>query len=130
MTKCSTLKILFYFAFWENISISYEFCFCHFQLIRYTLHRDSGSLLWFQRSVKAFPDVVVIVPLLTFLISLFQSATAMKKCCSRSLSIPILYLSKMHHADFCNFDFSFKLSAITRFCSSRVALRELDREIK
>ena len=26
-------------------------------------------------------------------------ATTMIKCCSRSLSIPILYLAKMHHAN-------------------------------
>ena len=25
----------------------------------------------------------------------------MKKCCSRSLSIPILYLAKLHHANYC-----------------------------
>ena len=25
----------------------------------------------------------------------------MKKCCSRSLSIPTLYLAKLHHANYC-----------------------------
>ena len=65
----------------------------------------------------------------------------MKKCCSRSLSILILYFGKnapcqllrlnfKNKSDFFNYNFSFKLSAITRFCSSRVALRELDRERK
>ena len=64
----------------------------------------------------------------------------MKKCFSRSLSIPILYLAKLHHANYCasiskisliflSYDFSFKLSAITRFCSSRVALESwIERE--
>ena len=48
-------------------------------------------------------------------------------------------LAKMHHANyyasiskrsliFFSYDFTFKLSAITRLCFSRVALRELDRE--
>ena len=59
----------------------------------------------------------------------------MKKCCSRYLSIPILYLTKMqlnfkNKSYFLNYNFSFELSAITRFCSSRVAWRELDRERK
>ena len=65
-----------------------------------------------------------------------------KICCSRSLSIPILHLAKIHHAnkllqlnfknksDFFHYYFLFKLSAITRFCSSRVTLRELDQERK
>ena len=29
------------------------------------------------------------------------SATTMKQCCSRSVSIPILYLAKLHHANYC-----------------------------
>ena len=56
-----------------------------------------------------------------------------------NLLIPILHLAKIHHAmpiimaqlnksDFFNYDFLFKLSAITIFCSSQVTLRELDRE--
>ena len=40
----------------------------------------------------------------------------------------LLRLNFKNKSDFFNYDFSFKLSAITRFCSSRVALRELDRE--
>ena len=40
----------------------------------------------------------------------------------------LLRLNFKNKSDFSNYDFSFKLSAITRFCSSRVALRELDRE--
>ena len=40
----------------------------------------------------------------------------------------LLRLNFKNKCDFFNYDFSFKLSAITRFCSSRVALRELDRE--
>ena len=40
----------------------------------------------------------------------------------------LLRLNFKNKSDFLNYDFSFKLSAITRFCSSRVALRELDRE--
>ena len=42
----------------------------------------------------------------------------------------LLRLNFKNKSDFFNYDFSFKLSAITRFCSSRVALRELDRERK
>ena len=41
----------------------------------------------------------------------------------------LLRLNFKNKSDFFNYDFSFKLSAISRFCSSRVALRELDREI-
>ena len=39
-------------------------------------------------------------------------------------------LNFKNKSDFFNYDFSFKLSAINRFCSSRVAFRELDREKK
>ena len=42
----------------------------------------------------------------------------------------LLRLNFKNKSDFFSYDFSFKLSAITRFCSSRVALRELDRERK
>ena len=42
----------------------------------------------------------------------------------------LLRLNLKQKSDFLSYDFSFKLSAITRFCSSRVALRELDRERK
>ena len=37
-----------------------------------------------------------------------------------------LRLNFKSKSDFFSYDFSVKLSAITRFCSSRVALRELD----
>ena len=40
----------------------------------------------------------------------------------------LLRLNFKNKSDFFNYNFSFKLSAITRFCYSRVALRELDRE--
>ena len=46
----------------------------------------------------------------------------MKKCCSRFLSIVILYLAKMYHANYCG---SISKTSLIR---SRVALRELDRE--
>ena len=39
----------------------------------------------------------------------------------------LLRLNLKNKSDFVNYDFSFKLSAITRFCSSEVALSELDR---
>ena len=42
----------------------------------------------------------------------------------------LLRLNFKNKSDFFNNDFSFKLSAITRFCFSRVAFRELDRERK
>ena len=42
----------------------------------------------------------------------------------------LLRLNFKNKSDFCNYDFSFKLSDISRFCFSRVALRELDRERK
>ena len=42
----------------------------------------------------------------------------------------LLRLNFKNKSDSFRYDFSFKLSAITRFCSSRVALRELDREKK
>ena len=42
----------------------------------------------------------------------------------------LLRLNFKNKSDFFNYDFSFKLSAITRLCSSRVASRELDRERK
>ena len=42
----------------------------------------------------------------------------------------LLRLNFKNKSDFFNYDFYFKLSAITRFCSSRVELRELDRERK
>ena len=63
-----------------------------------------------------------------------------EKCCSRSLDsdsifgkiVPcqLLRLNFKNKSNFFSYDFSLKLSAITRFCSSRVALRELDRERK
>ena len=40
----------------------------------------------------------------------------------------LLRLNFKNKSDFFNYDLSFKLPAITRFCSSRVALRELHRE--
>ena len=42
----------------------------------------------------------------------------------------LLRLKFKNKSDFLSYDFSFKLSAITRFFSSRVALRELDLERK
>ena len=42
----------------------------------------------------------------------------------------LLHLNFKNKSDFFNYDFSFKLSVITRFCSSRFELRELDREKK
>ena len=62
-----------------------------------------------------------------------------EKCCSRSLSILILYLAKMHHANYWGLIKKKKksnfLTTISRLnclpvCSSRVALRELDWERK
>ena len=40
----------------------------------------------------------------------------------------LLWLNFKNKSDFLNYDFSFTLSAITRFCSSQVALKELDQE--
>ena len=42
----------------------------------------------------------------------------------------LLRLNFKSKSNFFNYDFSFKLSTITRLCSSRVVLRELDRERK
>ena len=42
----------------------------------------------------------------------------------------LLWLNFKNKSDFFNYGFLFKLSAITRFCFSRLALRELDREKK
>ena len=46
----------------------------------------------------------------------------------KNASCKLLRQNFKNKSDFFNYDFSFKPSAITRFCSSRVALRELDRE--
>ena len=71
----------------------------------------------------------------------------MKKYCSHSLSIPILYLAKMHLANFYYwrnnyvqfqslifFNYNFLLNCLplhcSKFYSSQVALRELDQERK
>ena len=71
----------------------------------------------------------------------FINAPGMKKCCSCSFqylyinfgkNAPcyLLHLNFKNKSDFFNNNFLFKLSAITRLCSSQVALRELDRERK
>ena len=48
----------------------------------------------------------------------------------KNATCQLLRLNFKNKSDFFNNDFLFKLSVITRFCSSRVALRELDRERK
>ena len=68
----------------------------------------------------------------------YLKATSMKKMFSFSLDSDFIFgknspcqllrLNFKNKSAFFNCDFSFKLSAITRFCSSPVALRDLDRE--
>ena len=49
-------------------------------------------------------------------------------CCHDSMLFSFSLDSDFIKSDFFNYDFSFQLSTIIRFCSSLVPLRELDRE--
>ena len=82
--------------------------------------KSATHVLWFRSPLKCYYDEKI----------LFSFSVDSDFIFYKNTPCQLLRLNFKNKSDFFNYNFSFKMSAITRFCSSQVASRELDRERK